>query len=110
MEGISQEALSLAGHLKLNKLIVLWDDNNISIDGEISLADSTDQIARFKASGWNTLKVNGHDQAAIAQAIEAARKSDKPTLIACKTTIGFGAPNKAGSNKVHGAFRSTGNR
>ncbi|WP_144752649.1 transketolase [Bartonella saheliensis] len=103
MEGISQEALSLAGHLKLNKLIVLWDDNNISIDGEVSLADSTDQSARFKASGWNTLKVNGHDQAAIAQAIEAARKSDKPTLIACKTTIGFGAPNKAGSNKVHGA-------
>ncbi|WP_175868551.1 transketolase [Bartonella gabonensis] len=103
MEGISQEALSLAGHLKLNKLIVLWDDNNISIDGEISLADSTDQIARFKASGWNTLKVNGHDQAAIAQAIETAQNSDKPTLIACKTTIGFGAPNKAGSNKVHGS-------
>ncbi|MBB4075723.1 transketolase [Bartonella fuyuanensis] len=103
MEGISQEALSLAGHLKLHKLIVLWDDNNISIDGEISLADSTDQIARFKASGWNTLKVDGHDQAAIACAIETARHSDKPTLIACKTTIGFGAPNKAGTNKVHGA-------
>ncbi|WP_375662195.1 MULTISPECIES: transketolase [unclassified Bartonella] len=103
MEGISQEAISLAGHLKLNKLIVLWDDNNISIDGEISLADSTDQIARFKASGWETHKVNGHDQAAIARAIEAAQNSDKPTLIACKTTIGFGAPNKAGTNKVHGA-------
>ncbi|UTO28254.1 transketolase [Bartonella harrusi] len=103
MEGISQEALSLAGHLKLNKLIVLWDDNNISIDGEISLADSTDQIARFKASGWNTHKVNGHDQAAIARALEAARDSDKPTFIACKTTIGFGAPSKAGTNKVHGA-------
>ncbi|WP_375687582.1 MULTISPECIES: transketolase [unclassified Bartonella] len=103
MEGISQEALSLAGHLKLNKLIVLWDDNNISIDGEISLADSTDQIARFKASGWETHKVNGHDQAAIARAIEAAQNSDKPTLIACKTTIGFGAPNKAGTNKAHGA-------
>ncbi|EJF97744.1 transketolase [Bartonella taylorii] len=103
MEGISQEALSLAGHLKLNKLIVLWDDNNISIDGEISLADSTDQIARFKASGWEAHKVNGHDQAALARAIEAARNCDKPTLIACKTTIGFGAPNKAGSNKVHGA-------
>ncbi|WP_375634411.1 MULTISPECIES: transketolase [unclassified Bartonella] len=103
MEGISQEALSLAGHLKLNKLIVLWDDNNISIDGEISLADSTDQIARFKASGWETHKVNGHDQAVIARAIEAAQNSDKPTLIACKTTIGFGAPNKAGTNKVHGA-------
>ncbi|UNE54030.1 transketolase [Bartonella machadoae] len=103
MEGISQEALSLAGHLKLNKLIVLWDDNNISIDGEVSLADSTDQIARFKASGWNTHKVNGHDQAAIARALEAARDSDKPTFIACKTTIGFGAPSKAGTNKVHGA-------
>ncbi|CDO47530.1 transketolase [Bartonella henselae] len=103
MEGISQEALSLAGHLKLNKLIVLWDDNNISIDGEISLADSTDQIARFKASGWSTHKVDGHDQSAIARAIEAGRNSDKPTLIACKTTIGFGAPNKAGTNKIHGA-------
>ncbi|GAA5107576.1 transketolase [Bartonella jaculi] len=103
MEGIAQEALSLAGHLKLNKLIVLWDDNNISIDGEISLADSTDQIARFKASGWNTLKVDGHDQAALARALETARNSDKPTLIACKTTIGFGAPNKAGTNKVHGS-------
>ncbi|QEE08151.1 transketolase [Bartonella kosoyi] len=103
MEGISQEALSLAGHLKLHKLIVLWDDNNISIDGEISLADSTDQCARFKASGWNTLKVDGHSQTAIAHAIEEAKNSDKPTLIACKTTIGFGAPNKAGSNKVHGA-------
>ncbi|WP_019222842.1 transketolase [Bartonella rattaustraliani] len=103
MEGLSQEAISLAGHLKLNKLIVLWDDNNISIDGEISLADSTDQIARFKASGWETHKVDGHDQAAIAKAIETAQSSDKPTLIACKTTIGFGAPNKAGTNKVHGA-------
>ncbi len=103
MEGISQEALSLAGHLKLNRLIVLWDDNNISIDGEISLADSTDQMARFKASGWNTQKVDGHNQTAIIRAIEEAQNSDKPTLIACKTTIGFGAPNKAGSNKVHGA-------
>ncbi|WP_455465938.1 transketolase [Bartonella sp. B39] len=103
MEGIAQEAISLAGHLKLNKLIILWDDNNISIDGEISLADSTDQIARFKASGWETHKVNGHDQAAIARAIEAAQNSDKPTLIACKTMIGFGSPNKAGTNKVHGS-------
>ncbi|AFR26801.1 transketolase [Bartonella quintana] len=103
MEGIAQEAISFAGHLKLHKLIVLWDDNNISIDGEISLADSTDQMARFKASGWNTYKVDGHDQGAIARAIEAAQNSDKPTLIACKTTIGFGAPNKAGTNKVHGA-------
>ncbi|WP_420961354.1 transketolase [Brucella sp. IR073] len=103
MEGISQEALSLAGHLKLNKLIVFWDDNNITIDGPVSQADNTDQCARFAASGWNTLRVDGHDQEAIAQAIETARASDKPTLIACKTTIGFGAPNKAGTNKVHGS-------
>ena len=103
MEGISQEALSLAGHLKLNKLIVMWDDNNISIDGAVSLSDNTDQCKRFEASGWNTLRVDGHDPEAIAGAIETARKSDKPTLIACKTTIGFGAPHKAGTNKVHGS-------
>ncbi|MEO9336516.1 transketolase [Mesorhizobium sp. SB112] len=103
MEGISQEAISLAGHLKLNKLIVFWDDNNISIDGAISLADSTDQIARFKASGWSTAEIDGHDPEAIAGAIEIAQKSDRPTLIACKTTIGFGSPKKAGTNKVHGS-------
>ncbi|HBF29433.1 transketolase [Rhizobium sp.] len=103
MEGISQEAISLAGHLKLNKLVVLWDDNGISIDGAISLADSTDQHARFRASGWNTLAVDGHDQEAIAAAITAAQTSDKPTLIACKTVIGFGSPNKAGTHKVHGS-------
>lgn len=103
MEGISQEAISLAGHLKLNKLIVLWDDNGISIDGAISLSDSTDQHARFRASGWNTLSVDGHDPEAIAAAIEEARKSDKPTMIGCKTVIGYGAPNKAGTHKVHGS-------
>ena len=103
MEGISQEALTLAGHLKLNKLIVFWDHNNISIDGPISLADSTDQLARFGASGWNTLAIDGHDPEAIAGAIEAAKRSDRPTLIAAKTTIGFGAPTKAGTNKVHGS-------
>ncbi|MCO5064682.1 MAG: transketolase [Rhizobiaceae bacterium] len=103
MEGISQEALSLAGHLKLNKLIVIWDNNHISIDGNVSLADSTNQLERFAASGWNTLACDGHDPEAIAQALEAARKSDRPTLIAAKTTIGFGAPNKAGTNKVHGS-------
>jgi transketolase len=103
MEGISQEAIALAGHLKLNKLIVFWDNNGITIDGAVSLADNTDQAARFAASGWNTLAVDGHDQEAIAKAIEAAHASDKPTLIACKTTIGFGAPNKAGTNKVHGS-------
>ena len=103
MEGISQEAISLAGHLKLNRLIVMWDDNNISIDGTISVSDSTDQRKRFEASGWATAAVDGHDPEAIAVAIEAARKSDKPTMIACKTIIGKGAPNKAGSHKVHGS-------
>lgn len=103
MEGISQEAIALAGHLKLNKLIVFWDNNGITIDGAVSLSDNTDQRARFAASGWNTLAVDGHDQDAIAKAIEQARASDKPTLIACKTTIGFGAPNKSGTNKVHGS-------
>jgi transketolase len=102
-ERIMQEALALAGHLKLNKLIVFWDHNNISIDGPVSLADNTDQCARFEASGWNSINVDGHDQDAIAAAIEKAHKSDKPTLIACKTTIGFGAPTKAGTNKVHGS-------
>ncbi|MCP8894214.1 transketolase [Shinella daejeonensis] len=103
MEGISQEAISLAGHLKLDKLIVFWDDNNISIDGPISMADSTDQHARFRASNWHTIAIDGHDPDAIAAAIEEAQKSDKPTMIACKTTIGFGAPTKSGTAKVHGS-------
>ncbi|KKB07402.1 transketolase [Devosia chinhatensis] len=104
MEGISQEAISLAGHLKLNKLIVIWDNNNITIDGKVSNADSTDQIARFKAVGWNTIEIDGHDQDAIEKALNDAKKStDKPTLIAAKTTIGFGAPKKSGTEKVHGA-------
>ncbi|KQZ29510.1 transketolase [Mesorhizobium sp. Root552] len=103
MEGISQEAISLAGHLKLNKLIVIWDNNDISIDGPVSLSDSTDQVARFQASGWNAMHVDGMDPEALAYAIEAARHSEKPTLIAAKTTIGFGAPTKAGTNKVHGS-------
>ena len=103
MEGISQEAIALAGHLRLNKLIVMWDDNDISIDGPVSLADSTDQAKRFQASGWNTLAADGHDPDAIAAAIEQARASDRPTLIAFKTKIGFGAPTKAGTNKVHGS-------
>ncbi len=103
MEGISQEAISLAGHLKLNKLILIWDDNGITIDGSVDLADSTDQIARFKASGWNTIAIDGHDAEAIEAALTEARNSDKPTMIAAKTTIGFGSPNKSGTNKVHGA-------
>jgi transketolase len=104
MEGISQEAISLAGHLKLNKLIVIWDNNDITIDGKVSNADSTDQIARFKAVGWNTIEIDGHDQNAIEAALTQAKAStDKPTLIAAKTTIGFGAPKKAGTEKVHGS-------
>lgn len=103
MEGISQEAIGLAGHLGLNRLIVLWDDNNITIDGPVSLSSSTDQIARFKASNWNTIAVDGHDRVAVADALRQAKLSDKPTLIACKTTIGKGAPTKAGLNKAHGA-------
>jgi len=103
MEGISQEAIALAGHLKLNKLVVIWDNNNITIDGAVSNADSTDQVARFKASGWNTIEIDGHDQAAIEKALLDAKTSDKPTMIAAKTTIGFGAPKKAGTNKVHGS-------
>ncbi|EFO31497.1 transketolase [Roseibium sp. TrichSKD4] len=103
MEGISQEAISLAGHLKLNKLIVIWDDNGISIDGRVDITDSTNQIERFKASGWNTISVDGHDPDAIAAAIRQAQASNAPTLVAAKTTIGFGAPNKSGTSGVHGA-------
>jgi transketolase len=103
MEGISQEAIALAGHLKLNKLTLIWDNNSITIDGAVSNSDSTDQIARFKASGWNTIAIDGHDQAAIEKALLDSKKSDKPTLIAAKTIIGFGAPKKQGTEKVHGA-------
>jgi transketolase len=103
MEGISQEALAFAGHLKLSKLIVLFDDNGISIDGKISLSDSTDQVARFKASGWNALRIDGHDPVAIENAIKDAQKSDRPTLIACKTRIGYGAPTKVDTAGAHGS-------
>ncbi|WP_316203713.1 transketolase [Bradyrhizobium sp. SZCCHNS3051] len=102
MEGISQEAIAMAGHWKLNKLIVLWDDNGISIDGPLSIADSVDQVKRFKACGWAAELIDGHDPEAIAGAIARAQKSSKPSLIACKTTIGYGAPTKAGTSKVHG--------
>ncbi|MBB4381363.1 transketolase [Bradyrhizobium sp. Rc3b] len=102
MEGVSQEAIAMAGHWKLNKMIVLYDDNGISIDGPTSISDSVDQVKRFKSAGWAAEKIDGHDQAAIADAITRAKKSNKPTLIACRTTIGFGAPHKAGTSKVHG--------
>ncbi|TCT42850.1 transketolase [Martelella mediterranea] len=103
MEGISQEAIALAGHLKLNKLILMWDNNSITIDGAVSLADSTDQHARFRACNWHTIDIDGHNPEEIEAALKEAQKSDKPTMIACKTTIGYGAPTKAGTNKAHGS-------
>ncbi|CAN7662204.1 transketolase [Bradyrhizobium sp. LjRoot220] len=102
MEGVSQEAIAMAGHWKLNKLIVLYDSNGISIDGPTSLADSVDQVKRFKSAGWAAELIDGHDPKAIAAAITRAQKSNKPSLIACKTTIGFGAPTRAGTAKAHG--------
>jgi transketolase len=103
MEGVSHEAASLAGHLGLGKLIVLFDDNGISIDGPTSLAVSDDQGARFAAYGWEVLSVDGHDAAAVAAALEAARSSARPSLIACRTVIGYGSPGKAGTAATHGA-------
>jgi transketolase len=102
MEGVSQEAISIAGHLKLHKLIVFYDNNGISIDGKTSLSDSVDQVLRFESAGWNASRIDGHDPEAIVQAVRAAQNSDRPTMIACKTTIGFGLPTKAGTNKAHG--------
>jgi transketolase len=103
MEGISQEAIALAGHLRLTRLMVLFDDNGISIDGPLALADSVDQLKRFEACGWNAWRVDGHDPEAVAAAIAQAQASDRPSLIACRTVIGFGAPGKAGSEKAHGS-------
>jgi transketolase len=103
MEGISHEAIDLAGHLKLSKLIVLWDDNQISIDGPTSLATSMDQKKRFEAAGWRVQSIDGHDPAAIEQAIAAARaETERPSMIACRTVIGFGAPTRAGTARAHG--------
>ncbi len=102
MEGVSQEAIAMAGHWKLNKLIVLYDDNGISIDGPTALADSVDQVKRFKSAGWHAEFIDGQDRQAIAAAITRAQTSSKPSLIACRTTIGFGAPTKAGTAKAHG--------
>ncbi|HEU0060122.1 MAG TPA: transketolase [Hyphomicrobiaceae bacterium] len=102
MEGISQEAISLAGHLKLGKLIALFDDNAISIDGPTTLAQSDQQLQRFEASGWAVRAIDGHDPAAIGAALAAAQGSERPQLIACKTRIGFGAPGKQGKASAHG--------
>jgi transketolase len=103
MEGISHEAISLAGHLKLSRLIVLYDDNQITIDGATSLSCSDDQLIRFLASGWSVRRVNGHDHDAIAQAIGEERETNRPSLIACRTVIGYGAPTRQGTEKAHGA-------
>src|SRR5437899_2801619 len=102
MEGISHESIALAGHLRLAKLIVLFDDNGISIDGPLSLSASVDQVKRFEATGWAAARIDGHDPDAIAAAIEAAKGRDRPSLIACRTIIRFGAPTKAGTEESHG--------
>ena len=103
MEGISQEAISFAGHNNLNKLIVLFDDNQISIDGPTNLTCSDNQEKRFQASNWNTIKIDGHDFDQINNAFNTSLKSDKPSLILCKTTIGYGSPNKSGKESSHGS-------
>jgi transketolase len=103
MEGISHEAASLAGHLGLNKLTVLYDDNSISIDGPTELAFSDDPLLRFRGYGWAAERIDGHDHQAVADAIGRAHKSDRPNLIACRTTIAFGAPTKSGTAAAHGA-------
>ncbi|MBR5154528.1 MAG: transketolase [Alphaproteobacteria bacterium] len=103
MEGVSEEAISLAGHLGLNKLIVFWDNNNITIDGTVDKSSSTNQFERFNAVGWHTIDIDGHDYDAIRQAIQEAQKQDKPTLISCRTIIGYGSPSKSGTSKCHGS-------
>jgi len=103
MEGVSQEAIALAGRYRLNKLTLLWDDNSITIDGAVSLSDATDQKARFKAAGWAVKAIDGHDMKAIKSALQWATRQDRPTLIACKTKIGRGAATMEGSHKTHGA-------
>ena len=103
MEGISHEAISLAGHLKLSRLIVLFDDNNISIDGGTDLSVSDDQLGRFTACGWDVTRIDGHDPEAIHAALTAAKAADRPSLIACRTIIGYGSPNKQGTSETHGA-------
>lgn len=103
MEGVSHEAISMAGHLKLGKLVLLWDNNEICIDGETSMTVSDDQPARFKASGWHVISVDGHDADAIDKALTDAKADDRPSLIDCRTTIGYGSPNKQGTSATHGA-------
>jgi transketolase len=103
MEGISHEACSFAGHQRLNRLVVLYDDNHISIDGSTSLAFSDDSVKRFAAYGWNSVAIDGHDPAQVEQALRAAQDSDRPSLIACRTVIAYGAPTKGGTAGAHGS-------
>src|SRR6185369_12381916 len=103
MEGINHEAVGLAGHLKLGRLIVLWDDNRITIDGKVDLSSSENVLGRYDASGWHTVSCDGHDPEAVARAIDAALNDPRPSLIACKTLIGKGAPNKQGTSATHGS-------
>ena len=103
MEGISHETASLAGHLKLSRLTLLFDDNGISIDGPTSLTVSDDQGARFTALGWHVQRINGHDPEAVANAIKVANGDPRPSMIACQTTIGYGSPTKQGTSAAHGA-------
>ncbi|MCP3733166.1 transketolase [Sphingomonas sp. MG17] len=103
MEGINHEAIGIAGHLKLGRLIVLWDDNNITIDGKVSLSSSEDIPARYEATGWHVVSCDGHDPASIAKAFDAAVADERPSLVRCTTIIGKGAPNKQGTSATHGA-------
>jgi transketolase len=103
MEGVNHEAIGLAGHLKLGRMIVLWDDNHITIDGSTDLSTSEDIRARYAATGWHVVSCNGHDTADIGRAIDEALADPRPSLVACKTLIGKGAPNKQGTSATHGA-------